>query len=87
MPSVNPDGKNIPGGSNEDGFYLLTATDTVTAQSNIVIKVNGMGRPNGSPFRSGDTIKYTQAADEEGAGQQDDRRPQLRGRSPRHKRR
>ena len=63
MPSVNPDGKNIPGGSNEDGFYLLTATDTVTAQSNIVIKVNGIGRPNGSPFRSGDTIKYTQAAD------------------------
>jgi hypothetical protein len=62
-PSVNPDGKNIPGGSNEDGFYLLTATDTVTAQSNIVIRVNGIGRPNGSPFRSGDTIKYTQAAD------------------------
>ena len=30
-PSVNPDGKNVPGGSNEDGFYLLTATDTVTA--------------------------------------------------------
>ena len=62
-PSVNPDGKNIPGGSNEDGFYLLTATDTVTAQSNIVIRVNGIGRPNGSPFRSGDTIKYTQTAD------------------------
>ena len=62
-PSVNPDGKNVPGGSNEDGFYLLTATDTVTAQSNIVIRVNGIGRPNGSPFRSGDTIKYTQTAD------------------------
>jgi hypothetical protein len=62
-PSVNPDGKNVPGGSNEDGFYLLTATDTVTAQSNIVIRVNGIGRPDGSPFRSGDTIKYTQTAD------------------------
>ena len=31
-PSVNPNGKNVPGGSNEDGFYLLTATDTVTAR-------------------------------------------------------
>lgn len=62
-PSVNPNGKNIPGGSNEDGFYLLTATDTVTAQANIVIRVNGVGRPDGSPFRSGDTIKYTQASD------------------------
>ena len=62
-PSVNPNGKNVPGGSNEDGFYLLTATDAVTAQANIVIRVNGVGRPDGSPFRSGDTIKYTQAAD------------------------
>ena len=62
-PSVNPNGKNVPGGSNEDGFYLLTATDTVTAEANIVIRVNGVGRPNGSPFRSGDTMKYTQAAD------------------------
>jgi hypothetical protein len=62
-PSVNPNGKNVPGGSNEDGFYLLTATDTVTAQSDIVISVNGLGRPDGSPFRSGDTMKYTQASD------------------------
>ena len=62
-PSVNPNGSNVPGGSNEDGFYLLTATDTVTATSSIVIRVNGVGRPDGSPFRSGDTIKYTQAAD------------------------
>ena len=28
-----------------------------------MIRVNGVGRPDGSPFRSGDTIKYTQAAD------------------------
>ena len=62
-PSVNPNGKNIPGATNEDGYYLLTASDTVTATSAIVIRVNGVGRPNGSPFRSGDTIKYTQAAD------------------------
>ena len=62
-PSVNPNGGNVPGGSNEDGFYLLTATDTVTAEASIVIRVNGVGRPDGSPFRSGDTMKYTQAAD------------------------
>ena len=62
-PSVNPDGRNVPGGSNEDGFYLLTATDSVTATTNIVIRVNGVGRPDGSPFRSGDTMKYTQASD------------------------
>lgn len=62
-PSVNPNGRNVPGGSNEDGFYLLTATDTVTAEASIVIRVNGVGRPDGSPFRSGDTMKYTQAAD------------------------
>ena len=62
-PSVNPDGRNVPGGSNEDGFYLLTATDSVTATPNIVIRVNGVGRPDGSPFRSGDTMKYTQASD------------------------
>ena len=30
---------------------------------NIVIRVNGVGRPDGSPFRSGDTMKYTQASD------------------------
>ena len=62
-PSVNPNGRNVPGGSNEDGFYLLTATDSVTATPNIVIRVNGVGRPDGSPFRSGDTMKYTQASD------------------------
>lgn len=62
-PSVNPGGKNVPGGSNEDGYYLLTATDAVTAGPNIVIKVNGLGRPDGSPFRTGDTMKYTQAGD------------------------
>ena len=62
-PSVNPSGKNVPGGSNEDGYYLLTATDAVTAEPNIVILVNELGRPDGSPFRSGDTMKYTQASD------------------------
>ena len=62
-PSVNPSGKQIPPASNEDGFFLLSATDTVTATANIVIAVNGLTRPDGTPFRSGDTIKYTQAAD------------------------
>ena len=48
-PSVNPSGKNVPGGSNEDGYYLLTATDAVTAEPNIVILVNELGRADGSP--------------------------------------
>ena len=71
---VNPHGKNIPpagnttlpgpkGGMNEDGFYLLAASDDVWPTASIDIDVNGLGRPNGSPFRSGDVIKYTQKAD------------------------
>jgi hypothetical protein len=69
---VNPHGKNIPpagsttlpgakGGQNEDGYYLLVASDDVWPTASIDIDVNGLGRPNGSPFRSGDVIKYTQA--------------------------
>jgi hypothetical protein len=69
---VNPHGKNTPpagnttlpgpkGGMNEDGFYLLEADDDVWPTDSIDIDVNGLGRPSGSPFRSGDVIKYTQA--------------------------
>ncbi|MET1231352.1 MAG: hypothetical protein ABWY52_00715 [Candidatus Limnocylindrales bacterium] len=69
---VNPHGKNIPpagsttlpgpkGGQNEDGFYLLVASDDVWPTASIDIDVNGLVRPSGSPFRSGDVIKYTQA--------------------------
>jgi hypothetical protein len=70
--TVNPHGQNTPpagnttlpgpkGGQNEDGFYLLEATDDVWPTDSIDIDVNGLGRPNGDPFRSGDVIKYTQA--------------------------
>ncbi len=68
---VNPHGKNIPpagttlpgpkGGQNPDGFYLLQADDDVWPTASIDIDVNGLMRPSGSPFRSGDVIKYTQA--------------------------
>ncbi len=63
--STNPSGKNVPPakGQNPDGFYLLTASDAVTGDVDIEIDVNGLLRPDGSPFRSGDTIKYTQDDD------------------------
>ena len=86
-PSVNPDGKNIPGGSNEDGFYLLTATDTVTAQSNIVIQRQRNRAAQRVTVQKRRHDQVHPGGRREGAGQQDDRRPQLRSRSPRHKRR
>ncbi len=69
---VNPHGDKIPpagsttlpgakGGQNEDGYYLLEASDDVWPTASIDIDVNGLVRPSGSPFRSGDVIKYTQA--------------------------
>jgi hypothetical protein len=59
-PSVNPSGDNIPSASktNEDGFYLITASD-------------GCGAPTvtlgGIALASGETIKLTQSPGQSGA--------------------
>jgi hypothetical protein len=64
--TINPHGDTIPpagsttlpgprGGQNEDGFYLLEATDNVWPPASLEIFVNGFG-----PFDVGDVIKYTQ---------------------------
>ena len=68
--TLNPAGKKIPpagsttlpgvkGGQNEDGFYLLTATDAVDPDPQIFVKDTGSGQVFG-PFTSDTKIKYTE---------------------------
>lgn len=57
---TNPHGKTIPGGSNEDGFFLLTATDNVDGDPQIFVVDSGSGTVFG-PYASDTTIKYVQA--------------------------
>ncbi len=68
--TVNPAGKKVPpagsttlpgvkGGQNEDGFYLLTATDAVDPVPQIFVQDMGSGEVFG-PFTSGTNIKYTE---------------------------
>lgn len=69
--TTNPHGQNVPpagsttlpgpkGGQNEDGFYLLGATDDVDPDPQIFVVDTGTGTEFG-PFSDGDKIKYTQA--------------------------
>lgn len=66
METVNPGGKNVPQapgkGQNEDGFYMLTATDLVDPNPQIFVRDTGSGSVFG-PFVSGTNIKYTQDPD------------------------
>jgi hypothetical protein len=59
-PGTNPHGKTVPGGSNEDGFFLLTAEDNVDPNPQIFVVDTGSGTVFG-PYPSGTTIKYVQA--------------------------
>ena len=58
-PGVNPDGKE-PKGSNEDGFWLLLATDAVDPNPQIFVVDSGTGTIFG-PYANGTNIKYTEA--------------------------
>lgn len=73
--TVNPHGKTTPpagsttlpgakGGQNEDGFYLISATDAVYPSSDLEIFVldTGSGTVFG-PYASGTVIKYTESPD------------------------
>ncbi len=61
-PTVNPNGGNVPRANreNEDGFYLLEATDAVDPNPLIYVVDSGSGTVFG-PFPSGTRIKYTEA--------------------------
>jgi hypothetical protein len=58
--TTNPSGKNVPKSKNEDGFYMLTATDLVDPDPQIYVMDSGSGTVFG-PFASGTQIKYTEA--------------------------
>lgn len=62
--TTNPSGTNVPQapgtGQNEDGFYVLTATDDVDANPDIFLADTGSSAVFG-PFESGTTIKLVQA--------------------------
>jgi hypothetical protein len=57
---VNPGGNHVPNVHNEDGFFLLTATDLVDPNPSIFVVDSGTGTVFG-PFPSGTNVKYTQA--------------------------
>ncbi|HUF02500.1 MAG TPA: hypothetical protein VMN35_08765 [Gaiellaceae bacterium] len=59
-PGPNPSGKKVPPASNEDGFFVLTATDAVDPDPEIFIHDSGSSFVAG-PFPSGTTIKLVQA--------------------------
>ena len=56
---VNPAG-HVPRAQNEDGFFLLTATDAVDPDVELFVIDTGSGTIFG-PFTSGTNIKYVQA--------------------------
>jgi hypothetical protein len=58
-PGVNPAGQE-PKGSNEDGFWLLSATDAVDPNPQIFVVDSGTGTTFG-PYTNGTNIKYTEA--------------------------
>lgn len=58
-PGVNPAG-HVPNGSNEDGFWLLLATDAVDPNPQIFVVDSGTGTIFG-PYTNGTNIKYTEA--------------------------
>ena len=59
-PGPNPSGKKVPPASNEDGFFVLTATDAVDPNPEIFVHDTGSSFVAG-PFPSGTTIKLVQA--------------------------
>jgi hypothetical protein len=59
-PTTNPSGNNIPPASNEDGFFVLTATDAVDPNPEIFIHDSASSFVAG-PFASGTTIKLIQS--------------------------
>ena len=71
LETVNPHGKNVPpagsttlpgskGGQNEDGFYMLRATDNIDPDPEIWLTDTDNSFMFG-PFSSGTLIKYTEA--------------------------
>jgi hypothetical protein len=62
--TTNPSGKNVPQapgtGQNEDGFYVLTATDAVDPNPEVFLADTGSSAVFG-PFESGVKIKLVQA--------------------------
>lgn len=59
-PTTNPSGNNVPGGSNEDGFFVLLASDAVDPDPEIFIHDSASSFVAG-PFPSGTTIKLIQS--------------------------
>lgn len=59
-PGPNPSGKKVPPASNEDGFFVLTATDAVDPDPDIFVHDTASSFVAG-PFPSGTTIKLVQA--------------------------
>ncbi len=59
-PTTNPSGNNVPGGSNEDGFFVLLATDAVDPDPEIFVHDSASSFVAG-PFPSGTTIKLVQS--------------------------
>jgi hypothetical protein len=57
---VNPSGQHVPNAHNEDGFFQLTASDSVDPNPQIFVVDLGTGTVFG-PFPSGTNVKYTQA--------------------------
>jgi hypothetical protein len=65
--TTNPSGKHVPtaganpkSGQNPDGFYVLSASDNVTASPTIFVRDNGSSFVAG-PYAPGTTIKLVQA--------------------------
>ena len=70
--SVNPHGENIPpagsttqpgnkGGINDDGFYVICATDDIDPDPEIYVSYSGACSCLFGPFSSGIVIKFTEA--------------------------
>ena len=59
-PTVNPAGNNIPKGTNEDGFWGVSATDLLDPNPQIFVVDSGTGTVFG-PYPSGTNIKYVEA--------------------------
>ncbi|OHA63894.1 MAG: hypothetical protein A2940_00995 [Candidatus Wildermuthbacteria bacterium RIFCSPLOWO2_01_FULL_48_29] len=66
-PTTNPAGENVPTapgkgaqGQNQDGFYVLNASDAVDSSPDIYLVDDGTGTVFG-PFVSGTKIKYAEA--------------------------
>jgi hypothetical protein len=60
LETTNPHGKNVPGGQNSDGYYVLLASDVCDLGPQIFISDAGGAGPFG-PFVSGDQVKITEA--------------------------